>query len=138
MPPRSKAAIEAAREKAARQKERIVWIGIAATEANMERLSAFLIFADRVQLEAPIKLGPLPWEDPNDPRYIEGPPELQIDYEVVKRSITKLLGQYVERHGATLARSVLESFGAPRLSEVEQSQLIPLHNALEAALQENA
>jgi hypothetical protein len=131
---RTKAQIEKAQERADLQKVSIIWIGIAATEANLQRLGALLLFADRVEIKAPVELGPLPWEDPTDPRY-QQIPELEVDYEVVKRSIAKHLSAYVKIHGEERARAVLNSFGAPRLSSVPQEQLIPLNAALEAALQ---
>lgn len=113
----------------------VVWIGIAATEFNMQRLAALLLFAEHpIRVEAePTAL--LPWEDPNDPRF-EKPPELQIDYELVRRTITKHLTAYLAKHGEEKARAVLKSFGAERISLVAQDQLVPMNAALEAALAE--
>lgn len=120
-----------------------VWIGIRATEHNLQRLAAYLLFAERpIEIERMKTVNPvgsLPWEDPNDPAYIAPKPaEESIDWELVKRSTTKLLMQYAKEHGEDKARAVLESYGASRLSLVPQEQLIPLNAALEAALKEKA
>lgn len=139
MPPRKPPAGETALR--AKQKARadlkaqdIIWIGIAASEANIQRIAAMLLFADHLEaVERPAD-GPMPWEDPNDPKF-QKPPELEIDYNVVRHSIAKHLSAYVKRFGEERARAVLNSFGASRLSLLPESQLLPLDAALEAALQ---
>jgi hypothetical protein len=112
----------------------IVWIGIAATETNLQRLGAYLMFCDHPVAVEKMDDKPLPWEDPNDPRF-QKPPELEIDYTVVRHSIAKHLVEYVKRFGEERARAVLTSFGASRLSSIPEAQLIPLHDALERALE---
>lgn len=121
---------------------RTITLTVTASESNLQRLAGFMMFADRPPPEPAIEPGGpddlMPWEDPNDPRFVPDkppPPPLDIDYEVVRRSITKHLAKYVEKHGADNARKVLTSFGAPRLSEVPQDQLLALDAALDAALQ---
>ncbi len=138
MAPRAPAGEKALRE---RQKARadlkaqdIVWIGIAATESNIQRIAAFIMFAEWPLVVEKVASGPLPWEDPADPSF-QKPPELEIDYNVVRHSIAKHLSAYLKKHGEDSARDVLKSFGAERLSLIAESQLIALDTALEAALQ---
>lgn len=134
-PAGAKALQEKRKLRADLQGQDIIWIGIAASEANIQRIGALLLFADHPVAVEKIDNKPLPWEDPTDPRF-QKPPELEIDYEVVRRSIMKHLSAYVKKHGEERARAVLSSYGsAPRLSSVPQESLLALDAALEAALQ---
>jgi hypothetical protein len=115
-------------ERADLQGQKIIWIGIAATEANIQRIGTLLLLADHPAIEEPYVdqlAGIIPDE----------PPPLDVDYEVVKSSIAKHLQEYVKRFDEERARAVLNSFGASRLSSIVESQLLPLHAALEAAQQ---
>lgn len=135
MAPRNSKQTAKAAERREMKDIKTIQITIKASEFNLQRLAAYMLFCEH--LEPVIEIGkelPLPWEDPNDPRF-QKPPELLIDYEVVRRSIMKHLSAYLKIHGEERAKAVLESFGAPRLSAVPQDQLLALDAALEAALQ---
>ena len=108
---------------------RSITITVAASEANLQRLAAYMLFCEH--LEPLVEIGPekpLPWEDPNDPRFVG---ERQIvDFAVVRREITKLLGEYVAAHSVDDAKALLKSFGGERLSDIPEPQLLGLHAAL--------
>lgn len=108
-------------------------ITIAGSEANIQRIAALLLFADPA---APVEvkpLPPLPWEDPTDPQY-QQPPELEIDYNAVRNSIVKQLEPYVKTHGKQQAKVLIQSFGADRLRDVPEQNLVALDTALGMAL----
>lgn len=133
MAPR-KAAAKKAAERASLKDIRSITITVRASELNLQRLAAFMLFAEH--LEPVIEIGgekPMPWEDPADPRFV--PPTDSIDYAVVRRDITGKLLAYFKQFGEDRAKDVLRSFGAERLSLLADDQLIPLHDALKAALE---
>lgn len=108
-----------------------VQITIRASELNLARLAALLLFA-----EYPFKAtqdteptAPLPWEDPNDPRY-QKPPELQIDYELVRRDITKELQRLLPIVGEGHLKELIRKHGAERLPLVPKENLLPLYEDL--------
>jgi hypothetical protein len=111
-----------------RQKERgdlkgqdIIWIGIAATELNIQRLGALLLFADMpLEIETPKKLM-FPWEDPDDPRF-QQPPELEVDYELIRRNIVKAM--------VDLKRVIL-AHGGETIAAVPNNNLLALLRDLE-------
>lgn len=114
------------------RKMRSVTITIEASENNLQRLAALLLFADRLDEDIKyVEEGPLPWEAPAD---IEAKQLASIDFAVVRRSIVKQLEQYVAQYGTEKAKQVIQSFGAERLSQLPESQLLPLYDALTAAL----
>lgn len=115
-----------------------IWIGIKATEANLQRLGAFLLFADYHVEEAPPEPTLLPWEDPNDPRYKEERP-LQIDYELVKRNITTVMKELVTTKGEAFKPTILaviRDHGGEKLSTVPQDKLVELYAALDQLKEE--
>jgi hypothetical protein len=130
--PTGKAALQKRQKQRADLKEQdIIWIGIAATEQNIQRLGALLLFAEMpVEVEAaPHVL--LPWEDPNDPRY-QQPPELEVNYELVRRDITKAMTEILQAD-ADLKPRILETIkqhGGERLSLVPETQLPELYAAI--------
>lgn len=115
----------------------IVWIGIAATEQNIQRLGAFLMFADYHKEEKP--LGPLPY---NDPFEAAPPPELEVDWTAVRNAIVKTMKELTDSKGILIGKaSIIEAiklFGGTRLSDVPQDNLVPLLNYLNALNKENA
>lgn len=114
---------------------RSVTITIEASEGNLQRLAALLLFADRLDEEIKyVDEGPLPWEDPAT---VEAVQRESIDFAVVRRTIVKQLEQYVAQHGADKAKEVIRSFGAERLSQLPEEQLLPLYEALKQATPEN-
>lgn len=128
MAPRKKAA-EKTRERADLKDIRSITITVKASEFNLQRLAAFMIFCEH--LEPIVEFGPekpMPWEDPSDPRF--NGPTLELDVEAIRRDITKHLSAYVKQHGEDRARDLLRSFGGERLSLVPDEQLLTLRNAL--------
>ncbi len=121
-----------AQERAKRKSVQEVTLTLQASEEFLQRLGALLLFAPHVQAEY-TPLTPLPWEDPDDPRY-QHPPEMEVDYDAVQRTIITHLEAYVKIHGAERARDVLRVFGAERLSSVSRDQLLGLEQALREAL----
>lgn len=112
---------------------RSITITIEATENNLQRLAALMLFADR--LDEDIRRsddGPLPWDEPAGAS--TPAPEAEIDYNVVRRTIVSQLERYVKLHGVDKAREVLRSFGAEKLTLIPVPQLLPLYEAFAAAL----
>lgn len=102
-----------------------IQITIEASEGTLQRLAALLLFADHLQPDFKVTPTQLPWEEPG-----VAPPELEIDYEKVRRDIATALGPYVVQHGEDAARRVIQSFGGERLRDVPEPQLIGLWQAL--------
>lgn len=116
------------------RKMRSITITIEASEGNLQRLAALLLFADRLDEDIQyVDDSPLPWDEP------KGPPPISetIDFNVVRRSIVKQLESYVATHGAEKAKQMIRAFGAERLSLLPESQLLPLYEALQLAQPEN-
>lgn len=117
-------------EQADLKKDRIIWIGIAATEGNLQRLGALLLFADKIEMDPPEPTGPLPWEDPNDPRYVP-PAKPEINHELVRQDIIKLLPALVEKMGGKpQVMEVIKAHGAEKLSQIPLDNLLPLYHDL--------
>ncbi len=131
----SKKQIEKHQERNKLREMQSITITIAATEGNLQRIAALLLFADHLEPEVKFKPTLLPWEDPNDPQY-QKPPELEIDYEAVKRSIAKNLLAVSERFGVLRAKEILATAEATGLSAVKQGDLVELNASLECALAE--
>jgi hypothetical protein len=121
-----------------RQKERgdlkgqdIIWIGIAATELNIQRLGALLLFADMpLEIETPKKLM-FPWEDPDDPRF-QQPPELEVDYELIRRNIVKAM--VARKNDGTTKddlKRVILAHGGETIAAVPNNNLLALLRDLE-------
>lgn len=112
----------------------IIWIGIRASEFNLQRLGAFLLFAEYpYEVESQTEpTGPMMFEDPAD---VPLPAEADhVDYEVVKRDIFKNLGTYLEKHGQERAREMLLAYGGARISEIPQNRLVSLAEDLQRAV----
>lgn len=107
-----------------------IWIGVRASEANIQRIGALLMLLDYTQPTYE-KTAPalLPWEDPNDPRY-QKPPELEIDRNRVQNALMPLLEAYLTQHGEEKAKEMIQSFGGARIGELSDTQLLDLHNSL--------
>jgi hypothetical protein len=112
-----------------------IWIGLKMTEGNFQRLAALLLFAEidfKVDAEA-VPTGPLPWENPADPAFNK-PPELEIDFETVRRGIAKHLLAMNEKGRLEEAKQLLAEFKATGLSSIPQDRLVVFHDTLEAML----
>lgn len=119
-----------------KQKERadlksgdIIWIGIAATEQNIQRLGAFLMFSDYHKEEKP--LGPLPYDDPFE---AAPPPELEVDWTSVRNAILEELKRLYNEQGEAAKVRFLELcnvHGGEKLSTVPNDNLLGLLAALQ-------
>jgi hypothetical protein len=110
-------------------------ITIQATESNIQRLVALMLFAESPVKAEYVEAGPMPWEDPNDPRFL-APRELQIDYELVKQTVVSNLMVLVGKKGREKAVEVLQEVGATGLASVQQDRLVELNELLECAIRE--
>lgn len=117
-----------AAEKAELQNERMIWFGIAASESNLQRLGALIMFADQVETKPPKSLGNLPWEDPNDPRYVP-PPAPELNYELIRKDIVKVLMQYAELGRVEEGKAIVREYGE-KVSLLHQDKLLPLYHDL--------
>jgi hypothetical protein len=115
-----------AKDKEKLQERRRITITIDATEQNLQRLTALLLFADKFE-EEPVKdLGPLPFDEPAKPAR-----ELQLDYGVIRSGIIKRLSEYVKRHSTEEAKALIRSFGAETINAIAKEQLVGLYDALD-------
>lgn len=100
-----------------------ITVTIQASEMNLQRLAAFLLFCE--YLEPTYTSGetkPMPWENPDDPRFGQAP-ELEIDPEVVRRAIGLELVAAVERVGVERVKAFLAEFGATGLASIPPGSL---------------
>ncbi len=125
----SKAQIKKAADQAALKEIKTITVTIRASEFNLQRLAAFMLFCEH--LEPIVEVGgpelPMPWEDPTDPRFVPDPakPALEIDYALVRRDITKEL----ERLGAGSRAAIIAAIntnGGTRISDVPEDNLLSL------------
>jgi len=110
-----------------------ITVTIQASEYNMQRLAALLLFCEH--LEPTYKVAeaarPLPWEAPTPPGEERG---LEIDTELVRREIAGMLVKHAEQDGVERTKELLKQFGGEGLSKIPPDQLLGLHQALEALL----
>lgn len=130
MAPRKRTAKAA--DKAKLKDRRTVTLTFEASEEFMQRLAALMIFAAPATEEQYVPTL-LPWEDPDDPRF-QKPPELQVDYNSVRNEIVRHLEVYIARHGADATKAFVKSFGADRLRDIPEKNLLPLEEGLRLAL----
>lgn len=113
-------------------KQDIIWVGIAASEINLNRLAALLMFSDHiVEIESSEPEKPLPWEDPTDPRFNQ-PPELQVNYEQIKRDIVLAMKKKIDAGLEKPAlKAVIQRHGADTLAGVHNDNLLALLRDIE-------
>jgi hypothetical protein len=103
-----------------------IQITLVASEANLQRIAAILLFADHhkpvyTEKEAPLQL---PWEE-------DAPlPELEINRTALENAVMPLLETYLNRHGRDKTQEMIKSFGAERAFQLADMQLLDMHNAL--------
>jgi hypothetical protein len=103
-----------------------IQITLVASEMNLQRIAALLLFADHLQPKLIEKEAVrLPWEE-------EGaePPKIQIDRRAVENDVAKQLELYVQKHGRDKAVTMIQSFGQPRVGLLPDEQLLDLYHAL--------
>lgn len=117
---------EKQQERAALKETQEVTITLRATEGMLERLAALLLFAEAPAEVRHVELGPLPWEAKG-----ESPPQLQIDYAVVRRSIVAALSALLEAGiPKTQVQEVIRRHGAETLAKIPEDNLLPLYEDL--------
>jgi hypothetical protein len=88
--PNGRKALDKKRKERADLKDQdIIWVGIAATEANLQRLGVLMLLADFPMVVEPAKQAPLPYEE-------TAPPELEIDYTKIRNAIIDVLQEKVK------------------------------------------
>jgi hypothetical protein len=122
MAPSGKAALAKRQKDRADLKSRdIIWVGIAASESNIQRIAAMLMFS-----EWPIEVEPqedqlanvLPWGE-------ETPPEIEFNYEAIRADITRALTAILEKDESQKPRlkALIQEHGGERLSLVPEKNL---------------
>lgn len=127
MPAAKKSLNEKRAEQADLKRLNLITVTLVASEENLMRIAALLTFATvpyEVQMSKP--LGPLPWEDPTDPRF-QQPPVLEIDYNAVRNDIMKEMSVWLDGGGP---RDVIVAWivqhGGTKLTDVPNDNLLPL------------
>ena len=105
-----------------------ITLTIVANEANMQRLAALLMFGERPGDVQAKELGPLPWEDENDPKYIAPKKSREQLEEEATQAITKVCNTWV--HGLDDVKLLLSQFGAARMRDLSDEQLPSFIEAL--------
>lgn len=130
--PRSSKKNEKAIEREKLRAPQEITITLRASESTMQRITALLMYADwAAEPKLNYEKVPLPWEDPNDPRF-QQMPELEINYEAVRLEIANRLSRFLQEHGEEKTRELLRSFGAEKIRDVPEPQLKGLLDALAA------
>jgi hypothetical protein len=119
MPPRKSAK---AAEKAKLAAPASFTITIASTEANLQRIAALLMFADREKVELNYDDCALPWEEPKGP-----PKPMELDYNTIRKDIVGLLQKYIDAGRVADAKRIL---GERTLRSVKDDELLPLWETL--------
>jgi hypothetical protein len=112
---------------------RAIQITLVASEANLQRIAAMLLFADHLEPKYELAAKPLPWEDPNDPQY-QKPPALEIDYNAVRNGIMKDLEWYVAQYSEAQAKEFISLHGAERIRDLTEDQLLTMSGSLAAEI----
>lgn len=97
---------------------------LVASEGNLQRIAALLLFADWPTEMFRLESQQLPYET------VE-PPKLEIERKVVEGAIAPLLNAYVEKHGVEKARAMIQSLGVERVRELPDEQLLGLYHSLQ-------
>lgn len=133
--PKGRAAL-AKRQKARAdlQGQDIIWVGFAATEANIQRIGTLLMLADwPTVVEAKQKEDQLESVIPGGEHGFEAePPEMEFDFEAIRRAIVKdlthILGVDPDRKPRVM--EVIKAHGGEKLSTVPNNNLPDLYKAL--------
>lgn len=104
-----------------------IQLTIVASEGNLQRIAALLMFAEWPTEMYKLVPATMPFEE-------EQPPKLEIERKVVEGAVAPLLGKYVEKHGAERARAMIQSYGAGRVRELTDEHLLGLYNTLQEVL----
>jgi hypothetical protein len=127
MPPANKKLTAKRADQAKLKQLRRVTITLEASEEILARIAALLTFATLpYELEEAEPIGPLPWEDPDDPRFV-AEPQLQIDYNLVKNDIMAAMDKYLTAGGdRQKIVAAIHLAGGETLSTVPQKYLLEL------------
>lgn len=110
-----------------------VTLTICASEATMKRIATLMLFAERPEDLERDKLraqGPLPWEDPEDVRFLPVPPtteELETEATELISTIANLF-----TNGVETVKAIMSNFGVARLRDLPKEKLPQFIAALKA------
>ena len=105
-----------------------VQITIVASELNLQRLAALMLFSEQL-FEPMVKEtteAPLPFDGPDQ----ELKPVLELNRPAIETAVFPMLEAYLKQHGEEATKKMIESFGAPRLGQLTDEQLLAMYNAL--------
>lgn len=97
-------------------------ITIASTEANLQRIAALLMFADRDKVELDYTDCALPWEEQRGL-----PKPVELDYNTIRKDIVGLLQTYLDAGQVERAKRIL---GDRTLRAVPENELLYLWEVL--------
>jgi hypothetical protein len=109
-----------------------ITLTITANEANLSRLANILLFATRPgddDLDMNKGLYMLPWEDPNDARYIGPPKSTEQLQEEAAAKVTSIINTWT--NGLADVKLTLAKFGVDRVRELKPEQLESFIQALD-------
>jgi hypothetical protein len=115
-----------AAEKAKLKQTTSFTITISGAEANIQRIAALLMFADRDKVELNYDDCPMPFDDPSDPKFT-GPKPMELDYNTIRKDIVGLLQKYIDAGRVADAKRIL---GERTLRSVKDDELLPLWETL--------
>jgi hypothetical protein len=105
---------------------------ITANEANLSRLASLLLFAERPgdsDLDMNTGLYMLPWEDPNDARYVKPPKSTEELEKEAAEKVTSIINTWT--NGLEDVKLTLAKFGVQRVRELKPEQLESFIKALD-------
>lgn len=100
---------------------------IVASEMNLQRLAALLMFADH---HKPVFVEKQPAQLPYEEDAPE--PELEINRVALENAVAPLLEKYLNKHGREKTQDMIKTFGVERAFQMGDQQLLILHDSLAA------
>jgi hypothetical protein len=138
--PRGKAALaKRQKERADLQGQKIIWVGLAMTEANIQRLGKLLLFAEWPAEEEPFvdqMADILPYDGfEADQKAV---PEIEFNYEMIRRDITNALSEILTADESLKPRlkALIQEHGGERLPLVPEKNLPELYVAINRVREE--
>jgi len=128
MPAANKKLQEKRADQAKLKQLRRVTITLEASEEILARIAALLTFATLpYELEAAEPISPLPWEDPNDPRFVAEVETKTFDYNAVRNEIMASMDRYLKAGGDrdNIVKAIT-ACGGTKLSDVPTVNLVYL------------
>ena len=120
-------------EQAALKTVKTVTITLDATEEVLQRLAALLTYSDPSKpLPELADLGPLPFDARPT---VENPQPLELDYNLIRKTILAKLEPYKNKYDLDAAKDVLMKHGGYRIRDVPEENLLGLLAEIEAAIE---